>query len=514
MNVKSTPPTSSESSDSEGSDSDKMTAIENKDKETFSSTITIKLNLFILVFLAGVFAASGVALFASAYLGYKIESSAASTDSKNGGGHYLPDPDQLRVVEDSRFFTTQLQRPNFVQEDKSNDDEASEAASEAEAMKTLKVALVFKNKGHHDKAEKLFKHAFALCPKHPRLLNHYGEFLMEINQDPIEADHLFVKAIRFSEAGSEESQRAILNRQRTSVIVEDLDMKMLKIIHDKKKAFNRIPENKPSLKRSKKEAYFQMIHHTVAIEGNTMNLVQTRSILETKLAIGGKSIMEHNEILGLDSALKYINQTLVDRPHGHIMLRDILEIHRRVIVFVDPDEAGHFRQTQVYIGGHVPPPPSNLDVLMHHFLNWLNNPNTLMMDPVRMAGLAHYKLAYIHPFTDGNGRTSRLLMNWILMQNGFPPVIIRKQDRLSYYQHLETANQSSDIRPFVRFIAKCTGRTLDAYLWSTKENSLAPFGGEESEHVISVKETLDHLNYHDVVISGGSLGPNITIETP
>ena len=92
------------------------------------------------------------------------------------------------------------------------------------------------------------------------------------------------------------------------------------------------------------------------------------------------------------------------------MLKDILEIHRRVIGFVDPDEAGIFRQTQVYIGGHVPPPPSNLDVLMGHFLSWLNNPNTLMMDPVRMAGLAHYKLAYIHPFTDGNGRTSRFVI--------------------------------------------------------------------------------------------------------
>ena len=160
----------------------------------------------------------------------------------------------MRVVEDSRFYATQLQRPNFVQEDKSNDDETSEA----EAMKTLKVALVFKNKGHHDKAEKLFKHAFALCPKHPRLLNHYGEFLMEINQDPIEADHLFVKALRFSEAESDEFKRAILNRKITSVIVEDLDMKMLKIIHDKKRAFNRIPENKPSLKRSKKEAYYQV----------------------------------------------------------------------------------------------------------------------------------------------------------------------------------------------------------------------------------------------------------------
>lgn len=155
---------------------------------------------------------------------------------------------------------------------------------------------------------------------------------------------------------------------------------------------------------------FQHVHHTVAIEGNTLNLVQTRSLLETKLAIGGKSIQEHNEVLGLDAALKYINQTLVDRPHGHIMLKDILEIHRKVIGFVDPDDAGQFRQTQVYIGGHVPPPPSNLDVLMGHFLSWLNNPNTLMMDPVRMAGLAHYKLAYIHPFTDGNGRTSRFVI--------------------------------------------------------------------------------------------------------
>ena len=80
-----------------------------------------------------------------------------------------------------------------------------------------------------------------------------------------------------------------------------------------------------------------------------------------------------------------------------------------------------------------------------------------------------------------------------------------------FTHNVEVANLSGDICPLVRFIAKCTGRTLDAYIWSTKENSLAPFGGEDSEHVISIKETMDHLNYHDVVISGGSLGPNITI---
>ena len=71
----------------------------------------------------------------------------------------------------------------------------------------------------------------------------------------------------------------------------------------------------------------------------------------------------------------------------------------------------------------------------------------------------------------------------------------------------------ADIRPFVRFIAKCTARTLEAYIWSTKDNSLAPFG-DESETIRSPKEAMDHLSYHDAIISGGSLGPNITVEAP
>ena len=70
---------------------------------------------------------------------------------------------------------------------------------------------------------------------------------------------------------------------------------------------------------------------------------------------------------------------------------------------------------------------------------------------------------------------------------------------------------TGDIFPLVRFIANCTGRTLDAYFWSNKENTLATFGREDSEHVISNKETMDYLNYHDVVISCGILGSKIAI---
>merc|ERR1712112_765528 len=112
-------------------------------------------------------------------------------------------------------------------------------------------------------------------------------------------------------------------------------MGMLKRIDKKKLQFLDIRADSAALKRAKKEAYVQYIYHTVGIEGNTMNLAQTRSILETKLAVGGKSIMERNEILGMVSALKYINNTLVDKI-GDITLQDILEMHKRVIVMSTP----------------------------------------------------------------------------------------------------------------------------------------------------------------------------------
>uniref|UniRef100_A0A8W7PKA2 protein adenylyltransferase n=1 Tax=Anopheles coluzzii TaxID=1518534 RepID=A0A8W7PKA2_ANOCL len=224
-----------------------------------------------------------------------------------------------------------------------------------------------------------------------------------------------------------------------------------------------------ALKRAEKEAYIQHIYHSVGIEGNTMSLAQTRSILETRMAVDGKSIDEHNEILGLDAALKYINATLVNK-NDYITLKDILEIHRRVLGHVDPIEGGEFRRTQVYVGGHIPPGPGDLAILMGRFENWLNSEQVFLMHPVKYAAMAHYKLVHIHPFSDGNGRTSRLLMNTLLMRAGYPPVIIQKQHRHKYYNFLQLANEG-DIRPFVRFIADCTERTLDLYLWATSELS-------------------------------------------
>lgn len=375
---------------------------------------------------------------------------------------------------------------NVIADSMVHPEKAGDKASDAEAVVSLNAALDMKKMGKADKALKLFQHAFALSPKHADILNHYGEFLEDTKKDVVRADQLYTLAL----TNYPEHTGALTNRQRTASIVENLDREMLRKIDDKRDALLSIPDSNSALRRAKKEAYFQHIYHTVGIEGNTMSLQQTRSILETRVAVSGKSIDEHNEILGLDAAMKYINATLLYRLRD-IDMGDILEIHKRVLGHVDPVEGGQFRRTQVYVGGHIPPGPSEIHKLMLQFLEWLNSEDALELHPVRYAALAHYKLVHIHPFIDGNGRTSRLLMNLLLMQAGYPPVIIPKQRRHMYYQHLQTANDG-DVRPFVRFIAQCTDRTLNLYLWATSEYShMVPAIGEP--HILMEAAEFDDL---------------------
>ncbi|XP_055637920.1 protein adenylyltransferase Fic [Toxorhynchites rutilus septentrionalis] len=381
--------------------------------------------------------------------------------------HYLPDGNFLQIADEVKVLEPYLSAiripASFDDSVKRNKNEHD--TNEQEALSSLKVAIEMKQVGKDDKALRLFQHALALSPKHPEVLTKYGEFLEHNQQDVVRADHFYYQALTVNPSHSE----ALANRQRTAQIVEHLDQKRFEGLDKKRNALSSVHASNAALKRAEKEAYIQHIYHSVGIEGNTMSLAQTRSILETKMAVDGKSIDEHNEILGLDAAMKYINATLVNK-NDFITLKDILEIHRRVLGHVDPVEGGEFRRTQVYVGGHVPPGPGDLSILMARFESWLNSEQSFVMHPVKYAAMAHYKLVHIHPFSDGNGRTSRLLMNTLLMRAGYPPVIIQKQHRHKYYDYLQIAN-GGDIRPFVRFIADCTERTLDLYLWATSELS-------------------------------------------
>uniref|UniRef100_A0A2C9K1D5 protein adenylyltransferase n=1 Tax=Biomphalaria glabrata TaxID=6526 RepID=A0A2C9K1D5_BIOGL len=335
-----------------------------------------------------------------------------------------------------------------------------------EAVAAMNIALDLQNRGKTDKAMKVFQHALALDPSHSDILTAFGEFLEWHIHDIVKADHMYHIALE----NSPEHSRALQNRQRTGPIVEEIDQARFNRVDQKRAQLYRIPHNHPGLRRAKREAYFAHIYHTNAIEGNTLTLAQTRSIVETRLAVGGKSLREQNIYYAFISLYLTLNSTLVGHV-GRLTLQDILDIHTRVLGYVDPTEAGRFRTSQVYVGDFTPPAARELKSHMSQLVEWLNSEEALALHPIEFAALAHYRLVAIHPFYDGNGRTSRLLMNLILMQAGFPPVSIEVDDRLTYYETLQQANDG-DIRPFIRFIAKCAERTLDEYLSVTSEESV------------------------------------------
>lgn len=402
--------------------------------------------------------------------------------------HNLPENHYLQVRDEFPVLLNYIKDEFFVEPEKRYKNEDQNEASVQEALGSLSMAMEMELQGKDSKAFRLYKHAIALAPKHPEILTKYGEYLEHHQNDVVQADQYYFQALSFNPLHSQ----ALANRQRTESIVENIDRDRLNLLEQKRAAFAEIHESNSALRRAKKEAYAQHIYHSVGIEGNTMSFAQTKSILETRMAVEGKSIDEHNEILGLDAAMKFINASLVNK-NDYITLRDILQIHRRVLGHVDPIEGGEFRRTQVYVGGHIPPGPGDLSILMQHFENWLNSDNALTMHPVKYAALAHYKLVHIHPFIDGNGRTSRLLMNTILMRSGYPPIIIPKQLRHNYYSYLQMANEG-DIRPFIRFVAECTEKTLDLYLWATSDLIQQIPMLSQAESDVDVESSTDDFN--------------------
>ncbi|XP_037832425.1 protein adenylyltransferase FICD [Kryptolebias marmoratus] len=354
---------------------------------------------------------------------------------------------------------------------------------ELEAKAALQQALEMKKLGKREKAHKLLVHALSMNPDFVDALTELGTILEE-EKDVVQADHLYTKALAISPC----NERALISRDRTLPLVEEIDQRYFSLIDSKVRRLMSIPKGNSALRRVMEETYYHHIYHTVAIEGSTLTLSEIRHIIETRYAVPGKSLQEQNEAIGVDAAMKYINTTLLSRS-GDITVNDILEIHRRVLGYVDPVEGGRLRTSQVFVGHHIPPHPKDLQRHMQELVQWLNSEEALQLHPVEYAALSHYKLVYVHPFVDGNGRTSRLLMNLVLMQASYPPITIRKEQRAEYYAALDTANEG-DVRPFIRFIAKCTEITLDTLLISTTEHAVGLPGGDRDQACPSCKQTI------------------------
>ena len=230
----------------------------------------------------------------------------------------------------------------------------------------------------------------------------------------------------------------------------------LKEMLDKKR-----PLSKETIKSLKESVNLEWTYNSNGIEGNTLTLRETQVVLEG-ITVGGKSIKEHLEAINHEKAILYLDEIVKDE--NLITEWNIKNIHQLILKDIDNENAGRYRKENVTIKGtiHIPPDylkiPELIEKLILTYNTWSG------YHPIIRASLLHGELVKIHPFIDGNGRTSRLLMNLDLMNSGYNPVIIKKESRLKYYEALDKAHTTGNYTDFVKLVTKLEVEMLKKYL--------------------------------------------------
>lgn len=229
----------------------------------------------------------------------------------------------------------------------------------------------------------------------------------------------------------------------------------------KKELNSKRPISKATLKSLKETINLEWTYNSNGIEGNTLTLRETQVVLEG-ITVGGKSIKEHLEAINHEKAILYLDDLVKDKQP--ITEWNIKSIHQLVLKEIDDKNAGRYRRENVTIKGatHIPPDYIKVPELMERLI--LNYQTWKKYHPIVQAALLHGELVKIHPFVDGNGRTSRLLMNLDFMNNGYNPVIIKKENRLEYYNVLDKAHTTGDYTDFVKLVTKLEIEMLKKYL--------------------------------------------------
>lgn len=196
-----------------------------------------------------------------------------------------------------------------------------------------------------------------------------------------------------------------------------------------------------------KEFSVRFTYDTQRIEGSTLTLRETAQLLEEGISPSGKSIEDVKEA---EAHQKVFFDMLSYRKD--LSLQVVLYWHKKLFEETKPDIAGQIRRHGVRITGSkfTPPSPVELNPLLRQFFSWYNR-SKASMHPVELAALVHLKFVTVHPFSDGNGRISRLMMNFILNKNGYPMLNIEYKGGRRYYSALERAQVNSNERVFYQW---------------------------------------------------------------
>lgn len=221
-----------------------------------------------------------------------------------------------------------------------------------------------------------------------------------------------------------------------------------------------------ALKKIEEAFAIEYTYESNRIEGNTLTLQETELVVNEGVTIAGKSMREHLEAINHAEAIDYIKDFA--KNGIEISERTIKEIHALVLHGINRENAGRYRSVPVMISGstHIPPQPYLLEKQMEDFIIKFREMEAEKVHPVVIAAFLHDELVRIHPFIDGNGRTSRLLMNLYLLRNGFTLVALKgsNEEKISYYKALETSHTENKPLDFQKVVAQAEIDSLKRYL--------------------------------------------------
>ena len=202
------------------------------------------------------------------------------------------------------------------------------------------------------------------------------------------------------------------------------------------------------------------------IEGNTLTLQETALVVNEGVTISGKSMREHLEAINHTEAISYIKD--IAKQDIEISERTIKEIHALILHGIDRENAGRYRTVPVMISGsaHMPPQPYLIEKQMEDFMIRFKQMEKEMVHPVLVAAYLHGELVRIHPFIDGNGRTSRLLMNLYLLRNGYVIITLKgsNDEKVNYYMALEKSHTEHLPEDFQKLVVEAEIAALRKYL--------------------------------------------------
>ena len=247
---------------------------------------------------------------------------------------------------------------------------------------------------------------------------------------------------------------------------EDINV-MLKeadVLKEQLLALRPLPEE--ALKKIQDALDIEYTYESNRIEGNTLTLQETALIVNEGVTISGKSMREHLEAINHTEAISYIKD--IAKQDIEISERTIKEIHALILHGIDRENAGRYRTVPVMISGstHMPPQPYLIEKQMEDFILRFKQMEAEKVHPVLIAAYLHDELVRIHPFIDGNGRTSRLLMNLYLLRHGYVIITLKGSNdaKVNYYKALEKSHTEQLPEDFQKLVIEAEIMALQKYL--------------------------------------------------